>query len=584
MLRTPQQNGLRGWNGLALWFLLLTGASPPELGAHAILLHTEPVANQRLEASPARVLLIFNERVETVFNSLRVVDAEGHRWDQGEVRVEDGGDAVLVALPPLERGRYGVFWRITSLDGHQVQGQFGFGVGADPPTDDQLAAQLPKGDAAVPGWFFPLFRGIGLGALALWLGGVCFLAAVLLPAISLLPQSEAHLQFSQALRRSAIICCAAGVAFLGAEVLWFCGKTATFIGLPLTQALSFSSLTAVLTTTSLGAWWAMRWLSAFLLVVFTARVLRRKLPEQRLGIGWLVCFTLLAAVLLATLAATGHARAVAKGTLLAQAADWIHLASTTIWIGSVFHLLLLLSQARQRDALSIELLNRAAHRFSQVAQYCVLALLPTGIYSSWLHLPSWSSFLSTDYGRVLSTKLGLVSLTLLVAYINWSRALPALANYVKALEKAMRWSGRLRQLVQAEVVLGTLIVVLAAVLTNLPPAASVAGGGTTDLRQRAGDYFVSLHLDPNKVGKNQALVTLQDSSGGNLAGARRVTVYLRSLDMDMGLSTVEAQPTPNGNYQAEIYLSMAGRWTISVEVTPARGDGFVAEFQITSAL
>ncbi|MBI4478777.1 MAG: CopD family protein [Acidobacteria bacterium] len=574
----------RNWRVLGLWIVLLLACSPAELGAHAILLHTEPVANQRLEASPERVLLIFNERVETVFNSLRVVDAEGHRWDRGEVRVEDGGDTVLVALPPLERGRYGVFWRITSLDGHQLQGQFGFGVGANPPTDDQLAAQLPKGDEAVPGWFFPLFRGIGLGALALWLGGVCFLAAVLLPAISLLPKSDKHLHFSHALRRSAIICCAAGVAFLGAEVLWLCGKTATFIGLPITQALSLSSLTAVLTTTRLGEWWAIRWLSAFLLLSLTARLLHRKLPEQQLGIGWLICCTLLAALLLATIAATGHARAVAKGTLLAQAADWIHLAATAIWIGGLVHFLLLLSPARQRDAQSIELLHWAAARFSQVAQCCVFALLPTGIYSSWLHVPSWSSFLSTDYGRVLSTKLGLVLLTLLVAYINWRRALPALNNYVKALENALRWGGRLRQLVQAEVVLGALIVALAAVLTNLPPAAAVAGGGPTDLRQRAGDYFVSLHLDPNKVGKNQALVTLQDTSGGNLSDARRITVYLRSLDMDMGLSTVEAQPAPNGNYQAEIFLSMAGRWKLSVEVTPARGDAFVAEFQITSAL
>jgi len=595
LLRIRRQDAGRIGPGLACLAasaILLLAVSPAHLLAHASLLHTEPVANQRLDQAPTQVTLIFSERVETVFNSLRVLDREGNRLDQGEVRVEDGGDTVVVSLKQPEPGPYGVFWRITSLDGHQVQGQFGFGFAADPPTKQQLAEQLPKGDGAVPVWFFPVFRGIGLGALALWLGGVGFLAMVFLPALPQFPQMDEPSPLPQIFRRSVILIHAGGVTFLAEEIVWLVGKTASVTGMPLLEALSLPSLKAVITTTSLGEWWALRWVSAIVLLIITARLFRTDNPKCASAMGGLpatgglACFAAVASLLLATIAVTGHARAIASGTLPAQIADWVHLTATAVWIGGLAHLLLLMNLARKSGEPGENapaFLNQVTPRFSRLAQYCVLALLPTGIYSSWLHLPSWSSFLTTDYGRVLTAKVCLVLVILFLALINWKRALPALASSARAPENALRWSARLRRLVGAEALLGSLILVLVAVLTNLPPAAAVAGGGTTDLRRRAGDYFVSLHLDPNKVGRNQAAVSLQDSGGSNLADARRVTFYLRSLDMDMGLSTVEAQPSPDGKYRAELFLSMAGRWAISVEISPTRGDAFVAEFQITSA-
>jgi copper transport protein len=560
--------------------LVLLCATPA--WSHAILLHTEPAANERLDSDPSQIVLIFNERVEPTFNSLRVLDQQGHRWDNGTIRVEDG-DTVTVSLPQVKDGSYGVFWRVTSLDGHQVQGQFGFGVRADPPTDEELAQQIPQ-EQFVPQWYIPAVRGVELAALSLWIGGIAFLAIVLLPVTMAVPGSDEPSRYLKIVHRSETSLLAGGVIFLAAELLWLWGKTAALVGIPMRQAASWPSLLAVLTTTRLGEWWMVRAFSALGLVALSLFGFRPAWARKRWGAGWAAGVTVPAVAILASIAATGHAQAVSQGVMIAEAVDWIHLAATVVWIGGLVHLLMTLALARRQRPDAAEFLRRLTSRFSKLAQYCLLALVATGIYNTWLHLPSWSSFISSDYGRVLSAKLSLVLVIVAVAAMNRQRVLPALQVFARVPEKAVGWMQRLQKLVSAEVVLGGLILALVALLTNLPPAASVIAAGPVSLNEKNGDFTVGLKMDPNRVGKNQAVVTLTGAGGQRISDAKRVAVYLRSLDMDMGLETVEAQPSPDGTYQAEVALSMAGRWLVTVEVSPPRGDGFTTEFTIPTSM
>jgi hypothetical protein len=108
--------------------------------------------------------------------------------------------------------------------------------------------------------------------------------------------------------------------------------------------------------------------------------------------------------------------------------------------------------------------------------------------------------------------------------------------------------------------------------------------GAADLQQRSGGYLIQLHLEPNRVGENQAVVQIRDSKEKIVSDARRVTIYLRSLDMDMGLESFQASATPDGSYRADVMLSMAGRWLVSVEISPPSGDTFVTEFNLTSSM
>lgn len=122
----------------AVWVLL---SCAPAL-AHANLVSSSPPAGSETPAPPGRVELRFNEPVNAEFDPLVVRDSDGKRVDEGDARV-DPQDArvVLATLEELSAGSYTVEWRVTSIDGHVVEGRYGFAVtGADGPSDEGRGA------------------------------------------------------------------------------------------------------------------------------------------------------------------------------------------------------------------------------------------------------------------------------------------------------------------------------------------------------------------------------------------------------------------------------------------------------------
>ena len=264
---------------------------------------------------------------------------------------------------------------------------------------------------------------------------------------------------------------------------------------------------------------------------------------------------LFGSVMLLTIPMSGHARAVSRATALAVAFDWAHLAGTAIWIGGLVFLCGVVMLMESTDPDESEFLSHLVSRFSKMARICVLVLLITGIYAAWLHIPSWKSFVSTQYGLALLAKLILVAAMLLIAVVNWRRVLPALAGFSQQPDIYRKWAGRFRILITNEAALGIVVLLVVAILTSLPPATAVAMAGPIELTKSAEGTTVDLKLDSTKVGTAHSIVTLLDSTGKTISDAENVTLFARMLDMDMGLETIEAKPTPSGSFQADIPLS-----------------------------
>ena len=356
------------------------------------------------------------------------------------------------------------------------------------------------------------------------------------------------------------------------------------------QALAPANVLTVLTKTSYGGWWSLRMLAALGLLLLCAWKMRPVVHSNwddplpaRSNFTLGVVSGLFGSVMLLTFPMSGHARAVSPATAVAVAFDWAHLAGTAIWIGGLVFLgaVALLIKSTQRD--ESEFLSHLVSRFSKMARICVLVLLITGIYAAWLHIPSWKSFVSTQYGLALLAKLILVAAMLLIAVVNWRRVLPALAGFSQRPDIYCRWAGRFRILITNEAALGMALLVVVAILTSLPPATSVAMAGPIELTKPAEGATVDLKLDSTKVGTAHSIVTLRDNNGTIISDTKSVTLFARMLDMDMGLETIEAQPTASGSFQADVSLTMPGKWSISVQVAPQRGDAFVTEFQISSS-
>jgi copper resistance protein C len=108
--------------------------------AHATLLQATPAAGARLDEPPEQVRLRFNEPVNAEFDPLEVRDASGKRVDQDDARIDPNDARVLVeGLKEMPKGSYKVEWRVTSVDGHVVSGEYGFSVTGSGGQDPQNA-------------------------------------------------------------------------------------------------------------------------------------------------------------------------------------------------------------------------------------------------------------------------------------------------------------------------------------------------------------------------------------------------------------------------------------------------------------
>ena len=76
---------------------------------------------------PERVELRFSEPVEAEFDPVVVRGAGGARVDAHDARVDpEDARVVLADLERVPRGTYTVKWRVTSIDGHVVEGRYAF--------------------------------------------------------------------------------------------------------------------------------------------------------------------------------------------------------------------------------------------------------------------------------------------------------------------------------------------------------------------------------------------------------------------------------------------------------------------------
>jgi len=115
---------------LGLLLSLIVGL-PVSVHAHAALVKSTPARGTTVVQPPQRVELVFSERLEPAYSTLAVLDSAGQQVDlrDGSLSPTDTR-RVSVSLPPLLPGTYSVRFRVLSVDGHIVESEFQFTVGA----------------------------------------------------------------------------------------------------------------------------------------------------------------------------------------------------------------------------------------------------------------------------------------------------------------------------------------------------------------------------------------------------------------------------------------------------------------------
>jgi putative copper export protein len=141
-----------------------------------------------------------------------------------------------------------------------------------------------------------------------------------------------------------------------------------------------------------------------------------------------VLFSLASLGLLGTFSALSHATTMEGAS--AFITDLIHISSATLWTGAI--LFSVLGKAWKNTNFETSM-----RRVSTTALTCVALLIGTGIYASQIHMTSFNLLFATEYGQVLLVKLGIFSLTLVLAALNRWYFMPQLLTRKNAFQKVL---------------------------------------------------------------------------------------------------------------------------------------------------
>ena len=580
--------------GIAL--LLAAGAA----SAHAVLRGSDPASGASLGKAPEKVTLTFTEPADLSLSSVHVLDATGKAVESGKARSVPGKPLALeVPLGQLPNGAYTVSWRTVSRsDGHLTSGSFAFGVGVQPPSASSRGAPAAAGSPS------PSILGVA-GRWALDWGLILLVGAV---ASSLLVFRRRESGPPLPLLGGALALSAGGLAaMVVAERSRVGVSIGELLGSSTGSKLISQTVALVATAIVLGA---------------VARWPRRPEPLALLGVG--------AAATMLVHVAGGHAAGEASLAPLNLLAQWAHLLAVGVWVGGFVWLLLGLRGPRAAGAEPGKGLwaimrfqhahaaaggphpgpvpvagpgvaavgNRespaagasspapvatavmavpdtgdervlAVERFSRMATVALGVVLLTGLARALVEVRSWHGLVSTSFGRTLLVKLALVAGLVAVGAVNRFRLVPALrVGRAKVVT--------LGSTVRAELALAIPIVVAAAVLGELPPARYVSQPAAGQRAPAAvtvsgNDFATSVKVEltalPGTVGANRFSARVLDYDSGQPVAADRVSLrFTQPNRPDVGASTLELKRAPDGRWQGEGILSIAGRWSITTLV------------------
>ncbi|RKR88133.1 putative copper resistance protein D [Micromonospora pisi] len=196
-----------------------------------------------------------------------------------------------------------------------------------------------------------------------------------------------------------------------ASIVALCLTLSDILGMPIGEAVSFTSVVNFATTVQLGQALALSgWLAGAVFLVC-----RAALTPRAAGIA-----LLLAVLAMVPPVFTGHAAA-ASNHQLAVSGLLLHVVPVAVWAGGL--LALALTGRAATDQLTI-----AVRRFSPLAAVCLLLVAGSGVVSAYVRLPGPGALVDTRYGQLVLLKTALLGTLAAAGWWQRRAALPALAG------------------------------------------------------------------------------------------------------------------------------------------------------------
>ncbi|WP_026930877.1 FixH family protein [Glycomyces tenuis] len=524
---------------LVLAALILSLAPAQSAQAHAALLGTDPENGIVLDRAPEAVTLSFNEPVQPVAESIRLVDGLGR---EQPLTAEASDDDVVVELPAdLADGPYHLNWRVISADGHPIAGVVSFAVGTETPPPAPAAPV--EADAAWP-WAVQAVNVLYYLGLLVCCGLVFFRIAIARELSPSRPPRPLLLASGSLAVLAAALAVPLGALELAAQPLGRVVDVDAWSALVRTEAVAALALTAA--GLCLALWCVTRGRGP------------GAAPVALAGCALAVCGPLL----------VGHSMSFGPRWLMV-ASDAVHVGTGAIWAGGLAGLAITLGRLRRggraEDAAVV------VSRFSTWAGASVAVLGVSGLGMALMIHREWDGLFGSDHGRALLIKLGLVAVALGLAGWNRFRLVPL----VRGAEDARAGLTRLRRVVRVEAAVVAAVIALTGVLVNLTPTAEEPPEAADvaveeHLHDDLGEGAVEAHLDPGTIGENTLMLTLTDAQGAPLAPEEAPVVSATLPERDFGPVEAEVHELGPGEYHCVLDLPLTGTWEIDVQVRVSR--------------
>ncbi|MFK4307021.1 copper transport protein [Bacillus sp. RC242] len=535
---------------LGAWLLIacvLIILIPKSASAHAYVVKSNPAENETLKKAPSVVKIEFDEDIQvSSFNTLFVRDTSGKRVDLKDAHIDKKNKKILEAglKENLKNGLYSIQWKAISADGHPIQGVIPFRIGsAEAGTDDIKVEEM----GYVPQIDLIMERGILYTSFSLFIG-------VLLFNLILYKGSASQVQSRS---KKIIWISLFGIfisllfnlplqAKINADVSWL----EAFDPILLKETLQLSVFGYVWIT-------QMALISTLMIVTYFA-VKREKLSSFKV---WSIPILLFIGLLVMK-AFNSHAYGL-KFKEIAVVMDFLHLFAASLWMGGLSSIVLLLRKEDDKWTMYWD----AIKRFSPWATGAVIVILLTGLFNSTFFIPTIHSLFDTKYGLALLAKILLFVCMGILGIIH----------YVKG---RMRAQQRLGATVKVEFIIGIIVFVIVAFMTNVQTPPMPPTGPFTESKQLDNGYELTLHVSPNKVGQNTFHITLQDENGQPVTDMEQIVLTTQSLDMNMGKGSFKVSAVSPGEYEAEgMYINMTGNWNIQVHGLTKSLDSFDTDYK-----
>ncbi|HEX2889802.1 copper resistance CopC/CopD family protein [Vineibacter terrae] len=489
--------------------------------AHASLVRTDPGDGEVTGTAPARFVLTFNESVTPLV--LRVIRPDGTAFDL--LRQARQGRAIDVEAPKdLGIGTHVLSWRVVSEDGHPVSGAVVFSIGAPSVNTMRTAGDVGDGPVRFAIWatklglFIGMFVGIGGAFYRAWISrperhGLRVIAgAIILGFVAAL--FSIGLQGLDAL----------GLPFSGRihRMAWAAGVD------------SSQGRTAIVVAAAL--------IAAFI-----------SLGTPRVS----ACRALSLVALLAIGAAltmSGHA-STAHPQWLTRSAVFLHSVGIAFWTGALTPLFAQLIADSPDAAMSLR-------RFSRAIPFVLVPLVAAGIVLAVVQVQHASALWTTDYGRVLLIKLGLLAAVAgLAAYNRW-RLTPQVEHATRGAAR------RLARVIAVEMVLVLAVLSVVALWRFTPPPRALAAAASEPayVHIHGPKAMADLTITPGRAGPVEAVITIAAGDFGPLK-AKEVTLILTDPVAGIGPLRRPARRSDDGSWRVEgLVMPIAGHWSVRIVI------------------